>query len=402
MPDTVAPNYIDLFAGAGGISLGLANSGWKGIFAIEKSDLAFKTLEHNLIKTGHFDWPDWLSPSEHNIDEVLNSKKKELSNLKGKVDLVAGGPPCQGFSLAGRRSHNDERNKLVHSYIDFIQLVHPRIVFLENVTGFTTGLKYNEQRDRAYSEFVKEKLEILGYNVAHDIINFSKYGVPQKRRRFILIGLEKGDPERFFNGLDENIDQFLKNRNLQNSVTLGEAISDLEKKHGFYHSSGKRFEYGYYGLRESKYQRFMRKKIRRKKPDSHRFANHKVETIERWGYILQNCRRNTDIGDDVKSKFNLKKHSIIPLDKDDSSPTLTTLPDDYIHYSEPRILTVREYARIQSFPDWYEIKGKYTTGGKRRIEEVPRYSQLGNAVPPLFTELAGLVLKERLNYAPNS
>ena len=84
------------------------------------------------------------------------------------------------------------------------------------------------------------------------------------------------------------------------------------------------------------------------------------------------------------------------LDDKQVSPTLTSHPDDYLHYSEPRILTVREYARIQSFPDWYEFKGKYTTGADLRVKEVPRYTQLGNAVPPLFAEQAGIVLKELL------
>ena len=84
------------------------------------------------------------------------------------------------------------------------------------------------------------------------------------------------------------------------------------------------------------------------------------------------------------------------MDSKQISPTLTTHPDDYIHYSEPRILTVREYARIQTFPDWYEIKKKYTTGGQMRKVEVPRYTQIGNAIPPLFAELAGLALKEIL------
>jgi DNA (cytosine-5)-methyltransferase 1 len=90
----------------------------------------------------------------------------------------------------------------------------------------------------------------------------------------------------------------------------------------------------------------------------------------------------------------LKKRSITPLAGDDVCPTITSLPDDYIHYSEPRIMTVREYARIQSFPDNFEFKGKYTSGGKRRKMEVPRYTQIGNAIPPLFAEQAGLVLKE--------
>jgi len=79
------------------------------------------------------------------------------------------------------------------------------------------------------------------------------------------------------------------------------------------------------------------------------------------------------------------------------APTLTTLPDDYIHYKEPRIFTVREFARIQSFPDWYEFKGRYTTGGKLRIKQVPRYSQVGNAIPPLFAEIVGHSFKEIFN-----
>ena len=96
----------------------------------------------------------------------------------------------------------------------------------------------------------------------------------------------------------------------------------------------------------------------------------------------------------MKERFNLKKRTVIPLSGQTPTPAITTLPDDYIHYCEPRIFTVREYARIQSFNDWYEFKGKYTTGGKRRTQEVPRYSQIGNAIPPLFGEQAGLILNK--------
>ena len=97
--------YIDIFAGCGGISLGLYNSGWKGLFAIEKDPMAFETLKYNLIdKKNHFKWPKWLPISNHDINEVLTNHSRSLRKLRGKVDLIVGGPPCQGFSMAGRRS----------------------------------------------------------------------------------------------------------------------------------------------------------------------------------------------------------------------------------------------------------------------------------------------------------
>ncbi|WKX78643.1 DNA cytosine methyltransferase [Zobellia laminariae] len=108
--------------------------------------------------------------------------------------------------------------------------------------------------------------------------------------------------------------------------------------------------------------------------------------------MLENADKNKTLSDEIKERFNLKKRTIIPLSGTTPTPTITTLPDDYVHYCEPRIFTVREYARIQSFNDWYEFKGKYTTGGKRRTQEVPRYSQIGNAIPPLFGEQAGITL----------
>ena len=138
------------------------------------------------------------------------------------------------------------------------------------------------------------------------------------------------------------------------------------------------------------------KNLTKKIASSHRFANHKKETIEKFQYILNFGRANKNISDEIKAKYNMKKRTVVPLCSDSPTPTLTTLPDDYIHYCEPRILTVREYARIQSFPDSYEFKGGYTTGGDRRKTDVPRYTQIGNAIPPLFAEQAGLVLKDMI------
>jgi len=389
------PSFIDIYAGCGGISFGLYNAGWRGIFAIEKSKMAFATLKHNLIdRKKCFDWPSWLPMTEHDIVDVLRDHKLELQKLRKRVDLVAGGPPCQGFSLAGRRNEYDDRNKLVGSYVEFVKLVRPRMLFLENVEGFTIGFKEGRSRGEAYSTRVLRELRDLGYKLRDDLVDFSDFGIPQRRRRYILIGLLDGKPEAFFRGVVELRHEFLKKKGLRRRVKLREAISDLERKHGEVRSTGfGDFSEGIYGKPVSAYQVFMRKACVDAYPDSHRFARHKKEIVERLRFILDNCRRNKGIGKAVKKKFNLKKKSIIPLGKDFQCPTLTTLPDDYIHYSEPRILTVREYARIQSFNDWFEFKDRYTTGGEKRKEEVPRYTQVGNAVPPLFVELSGEVLK---------
>lgn len=396
-------SYIDLFSGCGGLSLGLHNAGWKGIFAIEKSEDAFKTLEYNLIKKrNHFNWPDWLTQNNHDINELLIKNKDELLSLRGKVDLVAGGPPCQGFSMAGRRKEDDTRNSLINSYIKFIGYVKPKLIFFENVKGFTLGFKSNEKKGKAYSKYVVEELEKLGYTVKGQLIDFSNYGIPQKRTRFILVGIQNEfitkrphlNKDSFFKKLEEAKEEFLINKDLTINPTLESAISDLLRVHGEITSEDSKFMDGIYGKSSSKYQKYMRKHIgNNSKVDSHRFANHSEMVKNRFQIALDEKLTSSE----YKSRFNLKKSSTKILNPNKPTPTITTLPDDYIHYSEPRILTVREYARIQSFPDDFKFKGKYTTGGKRRVCEVPRYSQIGNAIPPLFGEQAGLILKQLIS-----
>lgn len=394
-----AHNHIDLFAGCGGISLGLRNAGWRGLFAIEKSDMAFETLKHNLIdKKNHFCWPSWLPVVEHDIADVLKFHRYELKELRGSVDLVTGGPPCQGFSQAGRRNEQDERNRLSDLYVEFISLVRPSALIFENVRGFTIGFKRGGVRGEAFSDRVSRKLMNLGYDVESDIVDFSTFGIPQRRKRFILVGTLRDSAGEFFEGISKTREDFLKTKGLENQVSLSEAISDLERKNGEVCSTKCRgFMQGVYGRSKSAYQELMRKGFGKDVPDSHRFANHRVKTVERLKYILENCERGSIISEEVKTMFDLKKKTTILLDKDKPCPTLTTLPDDYIHYSEPRILTVREYARIQSFNDWFEFKSNYTTGGSRRRSEVPRYTQVGNAVPPLFAELSGNILDGMLD-----
>jgi DNA (cytosine-5)-methyltransferase 1 len=399
------PTYIDLFAGCGGLSLGLHNAGWKGLFAIEKSPDAFKTLKHNLIDNkNHFNWPFWLPKENVEIDNAIKLYKDNFDKLKNKVDLVAGGPPCQGFSMAGRRNENDQRNNLIKSYIDFIKIIKPKILFFENVKGFTMEFKKNKDKGKEYSSYVENALNRAGYFVKGEVVNFGEYGIPQKRTRFILVGVRKDLAkaskelvESFFSTIKENRHSFLAEKDLTVNTNLKDAISDLLKANGLKESPDtKGFQAGTYSKIKSSYQTLMREGIENKIADSHRFPKHRPDIVEKFDVILKTCRKNKDIGAKTREHFNIKKHTIIPLDKNDKSPTITTLPDDYIHYSEPRILTVREYARIQSFPDWYQFQGKYTTGGKLRTKEVPRYSQIGNAIPPLFGEQCGLVLKQIL------
>ena len=392
-------NCVDIFSGCGGLTLGLHKAGIEGLFAIEKSPDAFLTLTTNLIdRLHHFAWPQWLPKQAHDINHVLRRFRAQMEALRGQVDLLAGGPPCQGFSLAGRRRHGDKRNSLVHSYIDMVDAIQPKCLLLENVKGFTIPFKVKGEK-RQYSSLVVEELRQRHYDVAHQLVDFSCYGVPQKRTRFILIGVSQELQARgvhaqdFFTTMKNRREEFLNEHELPlKGVSVRAAISDLRQANGCYRSDEFRgFEFGEYGRCTTSYQRLMRRDVAHGgKPDSHRFARHTQNIRDRFQTAIDERLSPTK----YREKFDLNKSSTKRLLPRSPTPTLTTLPDDYIHYCEPRILTVREYARIQSFPDDYEFKGKYTTGGKRRVLEVPRYSQIGNAIPPLFGELAGQILTE--------
>ena len=325
-----------------------------------------------------------------------------MGKLRGHIDLVAGGPPCQGFSMAGKRMEDDIRNQLVFSYIDFIDMVRPKLLLFENVKGFTYAFKKKNDVDAVpYSEIVKKQLRDLGYGVYAQVVDFSHYGVPQRRKRFIMVGVLGGndsDAELFFEKIDLQKESFLKDNKLDSFCCVRDAISDLLRKNGQTETPDRKgFMSGLYGNVESKYERYLRQGMSRKQrvPNSHSFAHHTAEKVACFQNLLLNYpKRGKRIDGKAREGWGIRQRGITVLDPEQLAPTITNMPDDYLHYSEPRIMTVRECARIQSFPDWYEFKSKYTTGGQMRKKEVPRYSQVGNAIPPLFALQAGLVLKE--------
>ena len=198
-----------------------------------------------------------------------------------------------------------------------------------------------------------------------------------------------------------NRDAFLTQKGLKSTNTLQDAISDLLRSNGEEPTpDSKGFYSGKYGKKKmTAYQKLMRGDYPETHmiADSHSFAKQTPEKINCYQRLLADYpQRGKRIDGEAREQWDIKQRGITILDPNVVSPTITGSPDDYLHYSEPRIMTVRECARIQSFPDWYEIKKKYTTGGKMRKLEVPRYTQIGNAIPPLFAEQAGNVLKQML------
>ncbi len=397
------PTFIDIFAGCGGLSLGLLQAGWQGLFAIERNSDAFQTLRHNLIDSlgkPKFDWCDWLSKSNHSVEDIMENNHDNLISLRGQVDLLVGGPPCQGFSPAGRRDPNDPRNQLIKIYLKFVEIIQPKIVLIENVKGITSDFS-DEDTKINYAKWLIESLS-KNYTVHSEILDTSTFGVPQKRHRFFLIAFRKGVNLKIqlepFVAIENNRAAFLLNKGINGiPVTIKEAISDLEVKlNGSVPSRDtKGFQELKYTQPLSEYQKIMNLGMGNLVSDT-RLAKHKPSTVERFQKMIalsvQMGRLNMSLSKEIKAGLGLKKSSIRVLDPNSPSPTITSMPDDLIHYCEPRALTVRENARLQGFPDWFEFKGQYTTGGDRRKFEVPRFTQVANAVPPLIAEAIGLSL----------
>ena len=411
-----ALSFIDLFSGCGGLSLGLLKSGWKGLFAIEQNPDAFETLKHNLVDgtedyRPRYHWPENLEIKPYEISSFFEQNIDLLKRMRGKVNLVAGGPPCQGFSFAGKRTGKDPRNELFKLHLDIVDVLQPELVILENVHGIEVAFKNNTEEskpNKSYANLIASLLRVHGYQVQQFIIRAVDFGVPQLRPRYFTIGVRIDISQKlpqidFKERIYRSREKFLSKHGLpvDRPITVSEAISDLSTSNKTFKDctdvdSPSGFKEVVYEGPITHYQKLMHQEMDGKAQNSMRLVNHRPDTIKRFMSIQNSCRKGVQLSAEDKERFGIKKTAIVPLSPDKPSHTLTTLPDDLIHYSEPRVHTVREYARLQSFPDWFEFKGKFTTGGSRRKHECPRYTQVGNAVPPLLAEAIGLVLYEYL------
>ena len=411
--------FIDLFSGCGGLSLGLMNAGWHGLFAIERNPDAYKTLKHNLIdKREHnqtkprFCWPEWLEKRPHEVAEFVHNHRFQLDELRGKIQLVACGPPCQGFSYAGKRTGSDPRNELFRHNLEVTEIVRPITVLMENVRGIDTAFgaskkarnSTHDKVQKSYASRIHEALEGQGYVVQQRILKAVDFGVPQYRPRCFTLGVRKDllgshQVPSLTEALVKLRPSFLADRGISDlhPVTVSDAISDLTTSDKSLvecvdEESPSGFKEIVYEKPVTSYQKLMHVGMNGRSPNSLRLVNHRPETIKRFRNILLTCRKGVQLSKEDRIRLGIKKTAIAPLAPNRPSHTLTTLPDDFLHYEEPRIHTVREHARLQSFPDWFEFLGKYTTGGEKRTTECPRYTQVGNAVPPLMAEAIGTAL----------
>lgn len=390
---------VDLFSGCGGLSLGLQSAGFDCIFAIEAHANAFQTYKKNLLdrKDGRSLWPDWLPIEPIDAVDFADRYKDYLSELNGKIDLVAGGPPCQGFSTNGRRNPDDPRSRMVEAYLQIAEHIRPNLILIENVRGFTS-MPHADGGN--YADVVEFRLQEMGYQTWSDVLIASDWGVPQRRPRYFCIAAKEGtlpgiDP---FERLRTARKGFLSTRGLwPGPTTAKDALSDLEIGENTHTPDPEWGKQGFSAVVRhdnialSAYQRLIRVG-QEGQPDDRRIPRHSAKIAERMHEIIRTCQLGVSLKPADRTRLGIGKRSTTPLAPDAPAPTVTTLPDDMIHYSDARTMSVREMARLQSFPDWFSFCGPYTTGGSRRRDACPKYTQVGNAVPPLLAEAIGETL----------
>lgn len=388
-------SVLDTFAGAGGFSLGFALAGAKIIGAIEIDKWASETFQLNHPDTTLLQG-DITQMSDEQIIDTFG---------KYKPDIILGGPPCQGFSICNKNSGDpkDPKNSLFQEFIRVGRLLKPKIMIMENVPNL---IKAKTQNKEIVIDIITAELHNLGYEVEYRILEAIDYGVPQIRKRLIVIAskikLDNPFPKKTYSTMSQ-LD--LLTGNLKKCPTLWDAISDLPEIEA---REGKE-ESDYSKPPLNDYQRFLRQGSN--KLFNHKAMNHSKRLVERfasmrWGDSsadipkhLRPLRRNsTEFSDTVYDQNNRRMHPDRPCHTVPAS-----FYANFVHPYKNRNFSAREGARIQSFPDWYIFRGKPTIVSHKllqregRLEEkyLCQYNQIGNAVPPLMAfAIAENILKQ--------
>jgi len=396
--------FIDLFAGCGGLSLGLERAGFTPLLVNELNPDALST--YLLNRRDEFPWlcdnnvsnVKDLVLDENLLDRFHASIRRDLGVdiYKGELDLICGGPPCQGFSGLGiRRSYSVEKKQLPSNYLYqdmafLINKIRPKIFLFENVRGLLSSRwTDNGEKGEIFRDVLKTFRDIGAYHVRYKLVHAKDYGVPQNRPRILIVGLRKDVfPEPTTKSDDAVLAGFLP-KPIGGYPTIEELLSDLVDT---------RYVRGtvtetYPRAPQNSVQRQLRTKrdgtvfAAGDAVSEMEYSNHSDYIVEKFTEMIRN-------GGEIPERFRTKKFAqkVLPRTWGKDGPTITacSAPDDYVHFCQPRSLTVREWARLQTFPDWYVFAGKRTTGGLRRAgnpreglfdRELPKYTQIGNAVP---------------------
>lgn len=355
---------IDLFAGCGGFSCGFEKAGYDIISAIEFDKNIAKSYEVNHPKTKMI------------VDDIKNIDNNSIFK-KNEATIIIGGPPCQGFSMAGARIRrgfiDDPRNYLFKHYFNIVKIVRPKIFIIENVKGILTmknGQVFNEIK-KIFED--PDNFEKKPYKIQYKVMNAKDYGIPQNRERTIIIGsLIDFNLDEEINKTKEHIKEI--DKNFFDNVTVWQAISNLPKP----------TEDGNIKINkiENNYQRFLSSRLG--KTYNHIMTKHNSVAVRRMEKIGIN--ENFKVLDEkIKT---VHSGSYGRLDPDGIAPTITTRFDTpsggrFIHPFENRTITPREAARIQSFPDDFEFIGTKSCICK----------QIGNAVPPKLSYFLGEMIR---------
>ncbi len=353
---------LDLFCGCGGISEGYHLAGFDIAGGIDFNEHATITFKHN-----------FKNAKVHNID-ITTFPNEQILEEYGDVDVVVGGPPCQGFSTANRhqKETDDPRNKLFFEYIRFVQQIHPKLIMIENVRGLLT-------RDGGYAiDRIKEILGAEEYNITYRVLDASEFGVPQIRKRAIIVGVRKD-----FKDVSFDFDKLKKHP----KTTVGDAIGELYN-----------FEQSPDGTKkittpaDTPLRKFLRTGDNTITDQDIVYPAQKVQ--DRIKHVPQGGNWQ-DVPEDLWPNNRKNRHSSAykRLDPNSQSCTIDTgnAHSNYFHPIYNRIPTIRESARLQSFPDSFVFQG--TRGSK--------YRQVGNAVPPLLAKAIAEEIKRILNNEDN-